>query len=279
MRSTPDISALLPDEATVRARREALVSSLRPSGSQRSRRRSWRAHRLTIGIAALLVLGGGAALAAGVFSADEIAVDAGVGCYDRASLRGDAAIFSAAADPVAKCARVWREGAMTGGRSTDVPHLVACAAAGSPPMVFPGPDSVCERLGLSPLPSDYSAPGRAHARAFRALFILKSRDAPAPNSACPSPQAQATFARELLSLTHPDVPVVIEGSGPCGGGYTLTGEDGDRVAVITVSKRRGQANLDARNRRREMGRAQALLDPLLGNPPVPVAKRYRSGPR
>lgn len=259
------MDALLPSDSAIRARRVALEAELnRAAPSRRLRRRSARA---AIALVVLVAIGTGVAWAAGVFSASEIAVDAGVGCYDRASFHGDIAIFPAAADPVAKCARVWREGGMTGGNSTAVPHLVACAAEGRPVMVFPGPDSVCERLGLSPLPSDYPAPGRAHARAYRALFILKSRNAPAPNSACPSPRGQAAFARSLLSRAHSDVPVVIESGGPCGAGYTLTGRDGDRIAVIAVSRARGRVNLEARNRRRAMGRVQAVLDPLFGRPP------------
>ncbi|HEY8809307.1 MAG TPA: hypothetical protein VIM28_04720, partial [Solirubrobacterales bacterium] len=209
MKSKPDISILLPDEDAVRARREALVAELQPGGSRR--RRPVGARRLLIAVAALLILSGGAALASGVFSADDIAIGAGVGCYERPSLNANAAIYISAADPVAKCERTWREGAMTGGDSTKVPHLVACTAENRPVMVFPGDgNAVCERLGLVPLPSDYAPAGRAHAHAHAALFELKSRNAPAPNSACPSPQAQVAFARNLLSNTYPDVPLSIE---------------------------------------------------------------------
>lgn len=270
MKHAPDISALLPDEATIRARRDVLMDAVNPSGPRHPRRRGSRARRLVIGIAALLVLGGGAALAAGVFSADDIAVEAGVSCHNRAALNTSAAIFSAAADPVAKCARTWREGVMTGGASTEVPHLVACTAEDRPVMVFPGPDTVCEQLGLMPLPSDYAAAGRAHARAYRALFLLRTRDVPTPSSVCPSPQAKAAFARNLLSRTHPDVPVEIEGGEPCGGGYELAGDHGDRIAVLTVSRARDRVNSNRRSQRREMVAVQAILAPVFGHPP-----RYR----
>jgi hypothetical protein len=269
MKPKPDISILLPDEDAVRARREALVAELQPGGPRRQRPAG--THRLLVAVAALLVLGGGAALASGVFSADDIAIGAGVGCYERPSLQANAAIYVSAADPVAKCERTWREGAMTGGDSTKVPPLVACTAENRPVMVFPGAgDAVCERLGLVPLPSDYAPAGRAHARAYAALFELKSRGAPAPNSACPSPQAQVAFARDLLLTAYPDVPVSIEGGEPCAGGYEFAGEQADGIGVITVSMARGRAIYDARMRRRSIGEVQDVLDPIFGSPP-----RYR----
>jgi hypothetical protein len=249
MKSKLDISVLLPDENTVRARREALVAELQPDGPRR--RRPVGTRRLLVAVAALLVLSGGAALASGVFSADDIAVGAGVGCYERDSLQANAAIYISAADPIAKCEKTWREGAMTGGDSTKVPHLVACTAENQPVMVFPGArDAVCERLGLVPLPSDYAPAGRAHARAYAALFELISRGSPAPNSSCSSAQAQASFARNLLSDTYPDVAVSIEGNGPCAGGYELAGEQANRIGVITVSRGHGRTLYEARMRRR-----------------------------
>jgi hypothetical protein len=263
MKSKLDISILLPDEDAVRARREALVAELRPGGSRR--RSPVPARRLLVAVAALIVLSGGVALASGVFSADDIAVSAGVGCYERPSLQASAAIYISAADPVAKCERTWREGAMTGGDSTEVPHLVACTAKNRPVMVFPGDgDAVCERLGLAPLPSDYAPAGRAHARAYAALFKLMLRGSPTPNSTCSSAQAQATFARDLLSSTYPDVPVSIEGGGPCAGGYELAGEQADRIGVITVSRARGRVIYQARMRRRSEeaeARSQAATPP------------------
>ncbi|HET9162411.1 MAG TPA: hypothetical protein VFN89_03055 [Solirubrobacterales bacterium] len=160
---------------------------------------------------------------------------------------------------------------MTSGDSTAVPHLVACTAENQPVMVFPGKgDAVCERLGLVPLPSDYAPAGRAHARAYSALFELKSRGVPAPNSTCPSARAQAAFARHLLSSTYPDVPVSIEGDEPCAGGYEFAGTQADRIGVLTVSRARGRVIYEARMRRRALRQVQAVLDPLFGSPP-----RYR----
>ncbi len=75
-------------------------------------------------------------------------LDMSVGCYGGASLHASTAILHGR-DPVAVCAKLWREGVIGDGSSS---HLVACAAAGSSvAQVFPGPGSaVCRRLGLVP---------------------------------------------------------------------------------------------------------------------------------
>lgn len=264
MKSSPDISVLLPDEATLRARREALISEVQHGGP--GRRGPVRARRTLIAIAALLVLSGGAALAAGVFSADDIAVDAGVGCYDRASLHASVTVTHAAADPVAKCARFWNEGVVDVDAPPGAPHLVACTGAGQPVRVFPGPGvSVCRRLGLVPLPADYASAGAAHARAYAAFYTLEG--VPSPDSNCPSPQAQADFARAQLSGKYKGVEVVIEGGEPCGGGYELAGE---RIVVGTVSRGRARVNRLHISRRRDLARVEAALVPIFGSPP-----RYR----
>ncbi len=264
MRSSPDVSVLLPDDAALRARREALVDEVKPSGPRR--RGPIRARRTLIAIAALLVLSGGAALAAGVFSADDVAVDAGVGCYDRASLRANVTITHAAADPVAKCARFWEEGVVDVDAPPGAPPLVACTSEGQPVRVFPGPGpSVCRRLGLVPLPSDYASAGAAHARAYAAFSSLEG--VPSPNSGCPSPQVQADFARTQLTGRYRSVEVFVEGSEPCGGGYELAGE---RIAVVTVSRDRARMNRLHIADRRVLSRINAALAPVFGSPP-----RYR----
>lgn len=234
MNPRPDISPLLPDEATVRARRAALTDAV--AGSRR-RRRPARARRVLVAVAALLVLGAGAAWAAGVFSADDIAVNAGVGCYDRPSLHADVTIFHAAADPVAKCAKFWREGVVDTKRGPASPHLVACTGENQPVLVFPGPDGTCDRLGLVPLPADYAPRGIAHARAFRALFEIGEL---LPRSDCLSPQVATDRARRLLAKTdHSDVAVSIEGDEPCALEYRAVG---GHIAVVTVSAKRGAGN-------------------------------------
>ena len=166
MNEKPDISPLLPDDTTIVARRRSLEMELRP------RRRGSRQvlRRLAIAVAALLALGGGAAWATGVFTADDISFQAGVGCYSEARLHGprlSVTVTRAAADPVAKCEKYWREGVVDTvqrrlaregkidyPRGPYPPHLVACARPGSGIAVFPGPERVCEKLGLELRPDD-----------------------------------------------------------------------------------------------------------------------------
>jgi hypothetical protein len=235
MNSTPDISPLLPDEDTVRARREVLTDVA--ADSRRGRRGPIRARRVLVAVAILLALGGSVAWAAGFFSADDIAVNAGIGCYDRPSLHADATIFHAAADPVAKCAELWHEGVVDTRRGPASPHLVACTGDDKPVYVFPGAAGVCDRLGLVPLPSDYAARGAAHARAFRALSAMGELP-PSPKVACLSPRSAADRARVRLALVNADVTVSIQGTQPCAHEYRAVG---DHIAVITFPRAKGIA--------------------------------------
>lgn len=76
-------------------------------------------------------------------------LDRSVGCYDRASRHAGAAILHGQ-DPIAVCAKLWREGVVGDGRFS--PHLVACAFKGSSAahvLPAPGP-AVCRHLGLVP---------------------------------------------------------------------------------------------------------------------------------
>lgn len=229
MTEKPDISPLLPDDAALAARRRALEAELGPR--RRFRRRVPR-RRLALAIVALVALGGGAAWAAGVFSASEISFQAGIGCYSEARLDGphlSITVTHAAADPVAKCEKYWREGVVdTGlrrlGREGKIdyppehypPHLVACAKPGSGIAVFPGPDGVCEKLGFEPLPSDYAAPGREAARAYTASNRVLSRSAEIKPGGCVAPEPIAARTRRLLvAHGYGDVPVRISADGPC----------------------------------------------------------------
>lgn len=253
MTRKPDLSALLPDEEAIRARRAALTNVLRPSARRGSRARM----RVLVAVAALFVAGGGAAWAAGVFSADDVDPKAGVTCYDRPGWH-NATIFSAAADPVEKCKRFWRQGVVRTGDTTP-PPLVACTEENAGISVFPGGPATCERLGLVPLPSDYAPVGAARARAFAALFFLRGlmTKFPVPISECPSPRKQVEIARTRLADRYPDVRVAIEGDEPCGGGYDLAT---DHIAVVTLSEERSRANLEASKRRSARAKALGLTE-------------------
>jgi hypothetical protein len=152
MTPTPDIDVLLPDEDAVRARRDALVDELRrPSTVPRL---PIAPRRLVLLLALLLAASGGAA-ATGLFTADDVKVEAGVGCYASADLHTTISVMPATPDPVAACAEVWREGAIDG-RTGFAPPLVACSGQDEPVRVMPSDDpNICARLGLLPLPADY----------------------------------------------------------------------------------------------------------------------------
>lgn len=247
MNEKPDISLLLLDDATVAARRRALEGEL---GSSRRSLRRLPPRRLAVALVALVAFAGGAAWAAGVFSADEISFQAGVGCYSEARLHGSRLSvtgFHAAADPVAKCEKYWREGVIDTtlrrlGREGKIdyppvnypPHLVACANPGSGVAVFPGADGVCEKLGMEPLPADYEGPGREAARAYTAWNrILARRFQVIEPGNCRSPEPIAEEVRGLLE-THgyPDVAVRISSEGPCAKSVESRGR---AIEVLTTS--------------------------------------------
>lgn len=229
MNEKSDISLLLPDDATVAARRRALEDEL--GSSRRSLRRLPR-RRLAVALVALIALAGSAAWAAGVFSAKEISFQAGVGCYNEARLHGSrlsVTIFHAAADPVAKCEKYWREGVIdTGlrrlGREGKIdypparypPHLVACANPGSGIAVFPGSDGVCQKLGLEPLPADYEGPGREAARAYTAWNrILARRFQVIKPGNCPHEDGVAGLAERAFGALSGGGGVAVAGGVAC----------------------------------------------------------------
>lgn len=247
MTEKPNISVLLPDEVTLAARRRALEAELRPS-RRRAPRTSRR--RLAVAVVALVALGGGAAWATGVFSAKDISFQAGVGCYSEARLTGprlSVTVTRAAADPVAKCEKYWRQGVVDTtlrrlGREGKIdyprgeypPSLVACASPGSGVQVFPGGHGVCEKLGLEPLPGDYAAPGREAARAYTAWNRILARRIQVKPGPCLSPGPIAERARELLvAHGYADVPVRISTEGPCAKSIEARGR---AIEVLTTSR-------------------------------------------
>ena len=76
-----------------------------------------------------------------------------IGCYERADLGADVAVIgSAATDPVAACAALWRSGAL--GSTQGVPRLTACVLDTGAVAVLPGGAGVCEGLGIASLSAD-----------------------------------------------------------------------------------------------------------------------------
>lgn len=250
----PDISALQPDEAGERARREALIDELR--GQRRRRRTGPGVRKLAVGLAAAFALSGGAALAAGLFSAADVSLEAGIGCYSRPELGGGhlRAVSHASADPVAKCAKYWREGRIGGDRAPTSPHLVACTEEGAGVSVFPGPDGLCKRLGLEPLPAGFAAAGQKAGRAYAAWFKFLMYDAEVPWGECRSPQEVVDQTRARLAKTeYGDVRVAIRGDEPCA---TMINPEGAALAVLTTSRTEVR-------QRGLLERASSELEPLL----------------
>lgn len=121
-------------------------------GSVRRARRHWRGP----GLAALLALAGGGAVAAYALS-NHVTTHLAVTCYAKASLESHALVVQAeAAGPVATCSRAWADGRLgTGTDAGNVPLLVACATPQGVAAVLPsalGAD-VCGQLGLPALPA------------------------------------------------------------------------------------------------------------------------------
>jgi hypothetical protein len=113
-------------------------------------RRRPRRRLLAIAIAAVMLAGGGLALARLLTSPEKLAAGP-VACYDSASLGANMAAPGGVGAPLDLCARVYREA------GEPVPPLVACADRAAI-AVFPGRgDDVCRRLGLAPVPRGYAA--------------------------------------------------------------------------------------------------------------------------
>ena len=112
----------------------------------RRRRRS-----ISGGALAVVVLAGGAVgVAAWVRSGQPSRANEGIACRASADVRADAIVIDFQQDAVAGCAALWSQGRFAApGTQPEIPELTACIAAPGDIEVFPGDQSVCERLGLT----------------------------------------------------------------------------------------------------------------------------------
>lgn len=142
------------------------------------------------------LIGGGIAvvmLATAAFALlrhDRASNPTGVVCYRTADINGDRAALEPSLDPVAACARPWRDGTF----STDgPPAMVGCVNAAGIAAVFPGTssDAVCSRLGL---------PGLVLGRSKdeEAIVTLQQRLADTFSASCYDQTASLAKAQELL---------------------------------------------------------------------------------
>ncbi len=287
MTSEPEITVLLPDERETSALRDAMTAEVEAMGSRRSRlsfrsRRGRGPSRLAVILVTLCTVGIGAGLAgaAGVFSAEEMEVEAGIGCYSEATLTPKSTtIIGPRQDPIAACAELWRQGVVKPGSKGMVPPLVACTGVDQPVRVMPGKDaSVCARLDLVPLPADYADASAATERLQLALKSLGKGEYPgASGPACKSPVGavdQAVAKLERGGFTG--IPISIEGDRPCAGHFDV--ED-DGLNLITATEAQIQiwqlgGRLD-RLLKSTVGSASAVAGRRCVDPQVVAAKAER----
>jgi hypothetical protein len=111
-----------------------------------ARRRGRIRRRITLGALGFAIAATGVAAASGVFGSPEQLASTGIACYDTQSLDHGATVLSAGDQtPIETCRRALK---------TDRP-LVACAGEGV--QVVPGGPGTCRKLGLRPLPLQYTA--------------------------------------------------------------------------------------------------------------------------
>lgn len=263
-----DLDVLLPDEATVRARRGALVGELRGASAGAPRRRFGRrrgfGRRLAVTVVALVAAGTAGAAATGLFSAADLDIRAGIGCYSEPKLDAQAiSIVGARPDPVATCTLMWRRGQVTTSRT--VPPLVACTSERGPVRVFPSGDpALCARLELRPLPADYAAAGaQALKDGWTLRYLARAERSATP---CVSPRARAAQARERVA----GVRVRIAGDEPCAGVYDIRRGD---VIVTTVSRARAEERYAQQRMERALRRLEPITAPCL--PPEARAAQAR----
>lgn len=191
--------------------------------------------RITLGALGFAIAATGVAAASGVFSSPEQLASTSIACYDRASLTANVAVLSAGEQtPIESCRRLLK---------TDR-RLVACADEGV--HVFPGGPGMCEKLGMEPLPLEYTA-ARRRVNAFaRDVMALEKR------TDCLPPRELARRVDALLERSgwtgwRTWLRLDVE-DGPCGavsdqggnGRRTIEGSldaDGHRVMVIGTAAR------------------------------------------
>jgi hypothetical protein len=189
--------------------------------AKRRRRPLPRRPLAMVAFAAVLLAGGGLALARLLDNPEKLAANS-VACYDRASLGANVAVPNGVSSPLEACAGVYRDA----GRP--VPPLVACANKDAV-AVFPGSGAdVCRRLGLDPLPAGY---GAARARVGQLQSGIRALEGAAD---CVAPSELASRVQALLDRSgwtgwrtqlRPDL-----GQGPCGSVSGLGGDGRRSIA-------------------------------------------------
>jgi hypothetical protein len=221
---------LEPSPEHVRARRRALLDEISGAPRRRARR------RLVLALAAAAAAAAaGAGVAAYLAMREPARHLQSVSCYGSASLDARSVVFAPAAgeadvsDPVAACGVLWQSG--TFGSPAKVPELSACVFSGDEIAVFPGPASVCARLGGARLAPAYRARALQLHRLERALL------APYRRTGCLSLRESVADARRVLAQHGFTWKVAVDRSLPlprpaCASLYI--DEPGRRVVIVPV---------------------------------------------
>jgi len=203
--------------------------------------------RLGWALAILLVATSGAAAASIVLTSDDVSLGS-VACLDAARTidsNGRSVFVEPTGDPVAACARVWRDGHL-GDRPGATPELVACAAEDMPIVVVPGDSGTCAALRLEPLPDDYAKSASAFGRAKG--VITRDWDLNRPRSACEDPSTALAHARALMrDADVRGVGVELVGDGPCAGPPSFS-EGGTVVQLESYSREQAAERYEVRIR-------------------------------
>lgn len=149
--SATDIDSLVDD----------ILTGRRAEGRARRASRRLRRRLFGGGLAIAVVAGGGLGAAALLRTEQPKEPQTGVACRATAQRDADAAVVGRGVDddPLELCAAVWRAGRL-GDSGGAVPPLAACIGLGGVVEVFPGDESVCETLGLSPAARELSDDAR-----------------------------------------------------------------------------------------------------------------------
>lgn len=150
IRTDPEAWLPLGDDAMSPELVEELTERAISRGRRRLRSASRRHRRnLMVGVAALVLAGGGTAAAVAWFAQPD-APEAGIVCRSAAELDASARVAEPGKDPVDTCRAVWNSGEMAQFSPNGLAGrpLTACIGPNGAIEVFPGGEAVCGDLGL-----------------------------------------------------------------------------------------------------------------------------------
>lgn len=224
-----DTDPLLPTQQEYQKRADKLAAFLR---SEPKPKKSW--FRRPGGVASVaagaLLVSVGVAGAAGLFSADDVAVGAGINCYSKASLDSESVGLQPQKNPVMGCEQVWNDNALETADFAGSPELVACATKGSPVDVFPGGPETCESLGLEVLPEGYASLAQKSVAIEKVLHRVSNV---VEHQACVNPDDLYRKATQALRAAGFTDRIDLIGTKPCANYATSIGTGKLRIETIS----------------------------------------------